>query len=114
MPSLVVVPAIQIGRQLRDGLGPRRPGGLMHQFGLQGREEALHDRVVPTVAAAAAALALAVLCLRGLSVTLVIVGLAAVVILLPLLMPNGRWLIGCVGFFAITIGCLAANTDDSW
>lgn len=66
------------------------------------------------IASAIVAAALAVLCLRGLSATLVTIGLAAVVILLPLLMPNGRWLIGCVGFFAITIGCLAADTDDSW
>jgi hypothetical protein len=49
-----------------------------------------------------------------LSVTLVCVGLAVVVFLLPLLMPNGRWLIGCVGLYAATIGLLAPTTDDSW
>jgi len=70
--------------------------------------------ILKGVAAAAVALALAVLCLRGLSVTLVCVGLAVVVFLLPLLMPNGRWLIGCVGLYGATIGLLAPSTDDSW
>jgi hypothetical protein len=63
-------------------------------------------------AVTAVVLFLAVWCMRLLTPGLVFPGLLVIAFLLPILLPNGRWVMGCAAFFAAGFAISVASASD--